>query len=32
MRSLQLAGIEITVIEMLPQLLTFLDWELAKTC
>ena len=28
--SLQLAGIEITVIEMLPQLLTFLDWELAK--
>ncbi len=28
--ALQLAGIEITVIEMLPQLLTFLDWELAK--
>lgn len=28
--ALQLADIEITVIEMLPQLLTFLDWELAK--
>lgn len=28
--ALQLAGIDITVIEMLPQLLTFLDWELAK--
>jgi NADPH-dependent 2,4-dienoyl-CoA reductase/sulfur reductase-like enzyme/rhodanese-related sulfurtransferase len=28
--ALQLAGIEITVVEMLPQLLTFLDWELAK--
>lgn len=28
--ALQLAGIEITVIEMLPQLLTFLDWEMAK--
>jgi NADPH-dependent 2,4-dienoyl-CoA reductase/sulfur reductase-like enzyme/rhodanese-related sulfurtransferase len=28
--ALQLAGIEITVIELLPQLLTFLDWELAK--
>lgn len=28
--ALQLAGIEITVIEMLPQLLTFLDWELAR--
>jgi len=28
--ALQLAGIEITVIEMLPQLLTFLDYELAK--
>jgi NADPH-dependent 2,4-dienoyl-CoA reductase/sulfur reductase-like enzyme/rhodanese-related sulfurtransferase len=28
--ALQLAGIEITVIEMLPQLLTFLDLELAK--
>lgn len=28
--ALQLAGIEITVIELLPQLLTFLDWELAE--
>ena len=28
--ALQLAGLEITVIELLPQLLTFLDWELAK--
>ena len=28
--ALQLAGIEITVIELLPQLLTFLDRELAK--
>ncbi|MBN2040477.1 MAG: FAD-dependent oxidoreductase [Spirochaetes bacterium] len=28
--ALHLAGISITVIEMLPQLLTFLDWELAK--
>ncbi|MBN1636404.1 MAG: FAD-dependent oxidoreductase [Deltaproteobacteria bacterium] len=28
--ALQLAGIELTVIELLPQLLTFLDWELAK--
>ena len=28
--ALQLAGVEITVIELLPQLLTFLDWELAK--
>ncbi|MBN1828456.1 MAG: FAD-dependent oxidoreductase, partial [Deltaproteobacteria bacterium] len=28
--ALQLAEIEITVIELLPQLLTFLDWELAK--
>ncbi len=28
--ALQLAGLDITVIEMLPQLLTFLDWELAK--
>jgi len=28
--ALQLAGIEITVVEMLPQLLTFLDWEMAK--
>ena len=28
--ALELAGIEITVVEMLPQVLTFLDWELAK--
>jgi len=28
--ALQLAGMEITVIELLPQLLTFLDWDLAK--
>ncbi len=28
--ALRLAGIEITVVELLPQLLTFLDWELAK--
>lgn len=28
--ALQLAGLDITVIELLPQLLTFLDWELAK--
>ncbi|HPJ94262.1 MAG TPA: FAD-dependent oxidoreductase [Deltaproteobacteria bacterium] len=28
--ALQLAGVEITVIELLPQLLMFLDWELAK--
>ena len=28
--ALQLAGIDITVIELLPQLLIFLDWELAK--
>ncbi|HPB81439.1 MAG TPA: FAD-dependent oxidoreductase [Spirochaetota bacterium] len=28
--ALQLAGIEITMIELLPQLLTFLDWEMAK--
>ncbi|MCF8053848.1 MAG: FAD-dependent oxidoreductase [Deltaproteobacteria bacterium] len=28
--ALQLAGIDITVVELLPQLLTFLDWELAK--
>ncbi|MBN2439087.1 MAG: FAD-dependent oxidoreductase, partial [Deltaproteobacteria bacterium] len=28
--ALQLADIGITVIELLPQLLTFLDWELAK--
>jgi len=28
--ALQLAGMEITVVELLPQLLTFLDWEMAK--
>ena len=28
--ALRLAGIDITVVELLPQLLTFLDWELAK--
>ncbi|MCU0639716.1 MAG: FAD-dependent oxidoreductase [Candidatus Krumholzibacteria bacterium] len=28
--ALHLAGIEITVVELLPQMLTFLDWELAK--
>lgn len=28
--ALQLAGISITVVEMLPQILTFLDWQLAK--
>ena len=28
--ALRLAGIEITTIEMLPQILTFLDWDLAK--
>lgn len=28
--ALELAGIKITLIEKLPQLLTFLDWELAK--
>jgi NADPH-dependent 2,4-dienoyl-CoA reductase/sulfur reductase-like enzyme/rhodanese-related sulfurtransferase len=28
--ALQLAGMDITVVELLPQLLTFLDWELAK--
>jgi NADPH-dependent 2,4-dienoyl-CoA reductase/sulfur reductase-like enzyme/rhodanese-related sulfurtransferase len=28
--ALQLAGISITVVELLPQILTFLDWELAK--
>jgi NADPH-dependent 2,4-dienoyl-CoA reductase/sulfur reductase-like enzyme/rhodanese-related sulfurtransferase len=28
--ALHLAGINITTIEMLPQILTFLDWELAK--
>ncbi len=28
--ALELAGMEITVVELLPQLLTFLDWEIAK--
>ncbi len=28
--ALQLAGIKVTIIEVLPQLLNFLDWELAK--
>ncbi len=28
--ALHLAGIQITVVELLPQLLTFLDWQLAK--
>lgn len=28
--ALQLAGIEITIVEMLDQILPFLDWELAK--
>ncbi|AKJ65609.1 FAD-dependent oxidoreductase [Kiritimatiella glycovorans] len=28
--ALELAGIHITVVEMLPQILMFLDWELAK--
>ncbi len=28
--ALELAGMEITIIELLPQLLTFLDWEMAK--
>lgn len=28
--ALALAGIEITLVEMMPQVLTFLDWELAK--
>ncbi|HDS09744.1 MAG TPA: pyridine nucleotide-disulfide oxidoreductase, partial [Firmicutes bacterium] len=28
--ALELAGIEITIVELLPQILTFLDWEMAK--
>jgi len=28
--ALQLAGMNVAIIELLPQLLTFLDWELAK--
>ena len=30
LEALHLAGIELTLIELLPQLLTFLDWKLAK--
>ncbi|MCW0484337.1 FAD-dependent oxidoreductase [Gaoshiqia sediminis] len=30
LEALQLSGIELTMIELLPQLLTFLDWKLAK--
>jgi NADPH-dependent 2,4-dienoyl-CoA reductase/sulfur reductase-like enzyme/rhodanese-related sulfurtransferase len=30
LEALNLAGIELTMIELLPQLLTFLDWKLAK--
>lgn len=30
LEALHLAGIELTMIELLPQLLTFLDWKLAK--
>ncbi|MBN1116126.1 MAG: FAD-dependent oxidoreductase [Bacteroidales bacterium] len=30
LEALQLSGIELTMIELLPQLLTFLDWEMAK--
>lgn len=30
LEALQLSGIELTLIELLPQLLTFLDWKLAK--
>ncbi len=28
--ALRLSGVDVTVIEMLPQILTFLDWDLAK--
>ncbi|MBL7222315.1 MAG: FAD-dependent oxidoreductase [Candidatus Brocadiae bacterium] len=28
--ALHLAGIQVTIVEMLPQIVTFLDWELAK--
>lgn len=28
--ALELAGMDITIVELLPQLLTFLDWEMAK--
>ncbi len=30
MEALNLAGIEITIIELMPQLLSFLDWEMAR--
>jgi len=30
LEALQLSGIELTLVELLPQLLTFLDWEMAK--
>jgi NADPH-dependent 2,4-dienoyl-CoA reductase/sulfur reductase-like enzyme/rhodanese-related sulfurtransferase len=30
LEALNLAGIELTMIELLPQLLTFLDWKMAK--
>ncbi|UOB19344.1 FAD-dependent oxidoreductase [Abyssalbus ytuae] len=30
LEALHLAGIELTMIELLPQLLTFLDWKIAK--
>ncbi|MBN1185257.1 MAG: FAD-dependent oxidoreductase [Bacteroidales bacterium] len=30
LEALNLAGIELTLVELLPQLLTFLDWKLAK--
>ncbi len=30
LEALNLAGIELTMIELLPQLLTFLDWDMAK--
>jgi NADPH-dependent 2,4-dienoyl-CoA reductase/sulfur reductase-like enzyme/rhodanese-related sulfurtransferase len=30
LEALHLAGIELTLIELLPQLLTFLDWKMAK--
>ena len=30
LEALHLAGIELTLVELLPQLLTFLDWKMAK--
>jgi len=30
LEALHLAGIELTIVELLPQLLTFLDWKMAK--